>query len=93
MKNSLAAAENALCRVYPSPDEDIHFLWVKGLEHAMAIARLESGVYGSDVPRFKIFKGPEIWSLHLYGDWGRVVVTGPISSAQALEALIAEEVA
>jgi len=73
----MAAAENALLRVYTSPDEDTHFLWVKGLEHAMTLAQLESGVYGECIPKHHISEGSEIWILNLYGEWGRVVVTGP----------------
>jgi len=93
MKDVRAAAENAKCRVYSHPDENTHYEWVNGIDNAWIQACLDAGIYGSDIPRYKIFKGPEIWSLHLYGAWGRVVVTGPISSVQALEELIAEEVA
>jgi len=70
--------KNKKIRVYFNPDKDIFFDREADLTMAWRRACWEVGAFGVQ-PRTDLRTGPELFILNVYGDWGRVVITAPIS--------------
>lgn len=74
-------------RVYPDPDNSVRFNRFATAEKAIVDAYWSVGIFGGTPKKVVAFVG-EIFSLHIYGDWGRVVLTGPKESLSEVKILM-----
>ena len=74
-------------RVYTDPNTSIDFIRYSNVAEATLAVITTAGVFAPKKARkVQMFIG-QGWSMHISGDWGRVVVTGDLETLSEAEEL------